>query len=626
MADQASVHPAPGEPVEDTYARADHRSRETVTALHDAALVHLHRGDLAEAASALVEAATLGRRAMLSDEVARVADTLALVRNLQGWAGEALQLSDDALALARQQGLPRTVASALLNRARAHAALGALDRADEACASALSLVADYSHPLRAAALTVAADLRRSRCLPEATRTAEQALAAARRHTCGWTLARCLLQVAELRLASGSRERATTAAAEAGLVLRQYGDQLHLVRWHLLAARLSLLAGYTTSLVHHTVRVLTRLGEQSLAARATTELAGLLAATVADDRHGQALTPAAVAAGDAFAPVATDLLGHGDVAVRTWVVQVLAESPAVWSWTVLNQHTDASPVLRRGVSAALEAADRARLPDLEVRCLGECTVRQGGALIPEGRWNSLHAKLILAYLTLHGPATRDELMELLWPDEDPDKGATRLHSTMRLLRRSLCPDWRTRADYVVRLGERYQLAPDVTVTSDVGAFLHEFSRALHGDPLTRRLACRQAVQHYGGDFLPGWCQDWVLHERRRLTTDWFFVHEQHAAAVLDEGDLPKAERLAREMVTAAPLRESGWQFLMEALAGQDRVPEALTAYQELAELLHDELAVAPSTTSTAVMQVLRRGVPAATARARMASLRHRDSEG
>ena len=54
------------------------------------------------------------------------------------------------------------------------------------------------------------------------------------------------------------------------------------------------------------------------------------------------------------------------------------------------------------------------------------------------------------------------------------------------------------------------------------------------------------------------------------------------------ELPAAERAARELVDAAPFRESGHLLLMRALAASGNVAEALAAYERLRILLRDEL--------------------------------------
>ncbi|HZB74829.1 MAG TPA: AAA family ATPase [Solirubrobacteraceae bacterium] len=55
----------------------------------------------------------------------------------------------------------------------------------------------------------------------------------------------------------------------------------------------------------------------------------------------------------------------------------------------------------------------------------------------------------------------------------------------------------------------------------------------------------------------------------------------------------AERASRELIARSPFRESGYRFLIEALAARGNVAEAMRVYERLRVLLRDELGVAPA---------------------------------
>ncbi|THA27111.1 hypothetical protein E4198_22830 [Streptomyces sp. RKND-216] len=105
--------------------------------------------------------------------------------------------------------------------------------------------------------------------------------------------------------------------------------------------------------------------------------------------------------------------------------------------LLAGHHDDSPAVRARVAETLSAAAAEPLPGLDLRCLGGYEVRVG-APVPPDRWTSLHAQLILVYLVANGGATRDELLDLLWPEDDVRRTEVRLRSTRRLLRHALRP--------------------------------------------------------------------------------------------------------------------------------------------------------------------------------------------
>jgi pentatricopeptide repeat protein len=68
------------------------------------------------------------------------------------------------------------------------------------------------------------------------------------------------------------------------------------------------------------------------------------------------------------------------------------------------------------------------------------------------------------------------------------------------------------------------------------------------------------------------------------------------------ELPQAARTARQLIELAPFRETGHRILMEALARDGNVAEALRVYDRLRIMLREELGIPPS---PAVQDVHRR---------------------
>jgi pentatricopeptide repeat protein len=108
-----------------------------------------------------------------------------------------------------------------------------------------------------------------------------------------------------------------------------------------------------------------------------------------------------------------------------------------------------------------------------------------------------------------------------------------------------------------------------------------------------------------EFLPGGDGVWIADERRLLADIRVRALEVYAAAAFGTGgtELPAAVRAGRQLVRLVPLRESGYQLLMRALAAQGNVAEALRVYADLREVLRDELGVSPCASSQAVYEEL-----------------------
>ena len=69
------------------------------------------------------------------------------------------------------------------------------------------------------------------------------------------------------------------------------------------------------------------------------------------------------------------------------------------------------------------------------------------------------------------------------------------------------------------------------------------------------------------------------------------------------ELSAAIRAGQQLTRLAPLRESGYRYLMQALAAQDNLAEALSIYGQLSERLRDQLGVSPSPATRQLYQQL-----------------------
>jgi DNA-binding SARP family transcriptional activator len=98
-----------------------------------------------------------------------------------------------------------------------------------------------------------------------------------------------------------------------------------------------------------------------------------------------------------------------------------------------------------------------------------------------------------------------------------------------------------------------------------------------------------------DFLPGEDAPWIDEIRHQLTELRLRALECYAAAGLGLGgtELAAAVRAGRQLTRLAPLRESGYRYLMQALATQGNLAEALGVYGQLSKCLRDQLGVSPS---------------------------------
>jgi len=198
------------------------------------------------------------------------------------------------------------------------------------------------------------------------------------------------------------------------------------------------------------------------------------------------------------------------------------------------------------------------------------------------------RLAFAYLVVNRsrPVTRDELTDALWKEP---ASSDRLSPLLSKLRSVVPLDGR---------GEVRLVLPDAAWIDVEAAAegLHRAESAVAQRDYTGAWAPGRVAQHVAiRGFLPGEDAPWIDAQRRRLEEVLIRSLELVGRACLEigGGELDTAERSARTLIARASYRESGHRLLMETLAARGNAAEALLVYEELRQLLREELGAAPS---------------------------------
>ncbi len=225
---------------------------------------------------------------------------------------------------------------------------------------------------------------------------------------------------------------------------------------------------------------------------------------------------------------------------------------------------------------------------------------------EARLPGRQGRLLLTYLVLrrNGGLSRDRLVEALWPNDPPQAADTAVYALVSKLRTALGPDLvSSRSSVQLTLPADswvdLEAARDGVHRAESALALGEWGRAWGAAQISLFVARR--------GFLPDEQLEWATPVRRELEEMYVRALETYATAALNLGstELATAERAARELVVAAPFRESGHRTLMRALAAQGNTAEALVAYESLRVLLRGELGVAPGFETRELHQALLR---------------------
>ena len=164
--------------------------------------------------------------------------------------------------------------------------------------------------------------------------------------------------------------------------------------------------------------------------------------------------------------------------------------------------------------------------LHVFALGPLRAERDGELIRQWggeKAGTRQAEALFAFLFDRGERglTKDEAVELIWPDVDLDRADLAFHRTLGGLRRTLEPGrgQRQGSKAIGFSNDRYRLDPSVVAWSDVAAFEQRLTDASAAtDPAVASAALNEARSLYRGEYLddcPFYGDGAYVEDRREL---------------------------------------------------------------------------------------------------------------
>jgi len=237
------------------------------------------------------------------------------------------------------------------------------------------------------------------------------------------------------------------------------------------------------------------------------------------------------------------------------------------------------------------------PTLGVHCLGPFRVYRGDRLLRD--WSSRKAQAIFKYLITHRhvPVSKDILMDIFWPDADPEAARRNLHQAIYALRQTLKVE---EADFqFIRFeNDRYRFASALTIWLDVEEFEQHVQR---GRKLEQNHAKTQAMAEYGlaeglyeGDFMAEELyEDWPQARRQSLWQTYLSVAYSLAQYYLDQREYAAATALSQRILARDSCQEKAHQILMRCYLAQGQRHLVARQFQLCAQALQTELELPPS---------------------------------
>jgi DNA-binding SARP family transcriptional activator len=237
--------------------------------------------------------------------------------------------------------------------------------------------------------------------------------------------------------------------------------------------------------------------------------------------------------------------------------------------------------------------------LGIRMLGGFSISLGDKEINDGDNRSKKVWLLLAYMicSRSHPVTQQELVELLWGDEESSSNPVNALKTMFHRVRTMLDGLGDGMGHrlIVRADGSYAWNPDVDFTLDIDEFEAMCSAGENtADDRAKAGKYLDAISLYSGDFLPRLSSEpWVVPKSAWLHE--LYVRTANAAAELleDACRMDDVAALCSRAIELEPYNEELYLHLMRSLLALGRSREAVTAYRNMSELMYDNFGVTPS---------------------------------
>ena len=239
--------------------------------------------------------------------------------------------------------------------------------------------------------------------------------------------------------------------------------------------------------------------------------------------------------------------------------------------------------------------------LRVQTLGAFRVWRGLDEVTAQDWRRENARQLFQLLLSYRRQLleRDQILELLWPGQEPETAVRDFKVALSTLFKALEPERKANAPsaFILREGTLYGLRAGADMALDVEHFERAIAAgdALWGrDPEAAVTHYQRALALYQGDYLQEYpYAEWGIEERERLRGLYLRAAERLARALAERGAWIEVIEVCEALLTRDNCWEEAYRLLMTAHARLGNRPQALRAYQRCVECLRTELDVGPS---------------------------------
>ena len=239
-------------------------------------------------------------------------------------------------------------------------------------------------------------------------------------------------------------------------------------------------------------------------------------------------------------------------------------------------------------------------DLTINVLGAVEVyRDPSRPFAPDAWKTKRSRDLLCFVASrrHRRTSKDAILDAFWPDAELSTAEKNFYPTMSLIRKALNSNQPVRQNFLVYRDGEYLLDPAFTYRIDLEEFdrlVAEGEAALRSRKQEAVADCfERAVALYRGEFMQGVYDDWVEEQRSYYREQHTRLLETLAKAALKAEDWSRALHYAQRILRDDSFREDVHALMMRAHAALGNRVAVRQQYEELRQLLQDELGVEPT---------------------------------
>ena len=236
------------------------------------------------------------------------------------------------------------------------------------------------------------------------------------------------------------------------------------------------------------------------------------------------------------------------------------------------------------------------PRLNVYTFGKFQISNENGILTVEKIHSEMLTRLLAYMVYNRnkSVTVQELVEVLWSEDESDNPAGALKNLMYRLRNLLKKTWGN-YDFIITGRGLYQWNPHILLKVDAEEFEQYCKEIELQDSVEMQIQKgKAAVELYRGTFLPELSGEyWVIATATYQNSVYLSTVKKLAELMEQEQRYQELEQLCRQVLCFESLDEEIHCYLMRALIADNKQQEATEHYTRTVKYIYDTLGVRPS---------------------------------